>query len=358
MNGSTSELWSISWEVPAPFLQPQNFLVAVQDLSGLFISPPTQITIPGPAVGDALTYPVGLSWDAPTDRFWFLERNADTFWELSPQLQLEQSLPHPNPPFQPFVFNLGLSVDSTRGTITATTAEPDETMITFATEITLEQGLVTGERIDLDQAAMSNVYGIIRDESSLFVVGSSGSLPQILELKASDPVASPVDLTCEEATPLTVTLTWQEPVPYDEVVIKRGGVVIQVLAGGLETYTDVGLPLGPRAYTVLGRDSVGESAPTACALEIQGSPASFIRGDFNGDNSLNVADAIGVLTYLFQSGPEPSCFDAADVDDTGNLQITDAIYLLNYLFSGGAPPPPPFPAPGTDPTGDSLSCTP
>ena len=46
--------------------------------------------------------------------------------------------------------------------------------------------------------------------------------------------------------------------------------------------------------------------------------------------------------------------DAADANDDGSIDIADAIYLLSYLFGGGDQPPPPFPDPGIDPTPDTL----
>src|SRR5437879_1784165 len=70
-------------------------------------------------------------------------------------------------------------------------------------------------------------------------------------------------------------------------------------------------------------------------LEAQG---TFIRGDATGDLSLNIADPIAILGYLFLGERAPACLDAADVDDSGHLDLSDAIALLGYLFLGTAPP--------------------
>ena len=75
----------------------------------------------------------------------------------------------------------------------------------------------------------------------------------------------------------------------------------------------------------------------------------------NGDSTINVADAITTLAYLFTGGTIP-CDNAADSNDDGTLNIADAIALLGYLFSGTTPPPPPFPDCGIDPTVDALEC--
>ncbi|MFN0056971.1 MAG: hypothetical protein ACKVX7_00810 [Planctomycetota bacterium] len=82
---------------------------------------------------------------------------------------------------------------------------------------------------------------------------------------------------------------------------------------------------------------------------------TFKRGDANLDGSLNVADAIHGLSYLFSAGPL-TCRDALDSNDSGALDIADAIYLLSYLFSAGPQPPPPFGSCGIDLTADALDC--
>ncbi len=82
----------------------------------------------------------------------------------------------------------------------------------------------------------------------------------------------------------------------------------------------------------------------------------FIRGDANLDGGANVSDALAVLNHLFSDGFEPGCLDAADVNDSGVVDISDPVNLLNFLFGDEAPPLPPYPDPGTDPTPDETSC--
>lgn len=86
------------------------------------------------------------------------------------------------------------------------------------------------------------------------------------------------------------------------------------------------------------------------------SPASaFIRGDANGNGSVELADAVRILVSLFGPNPKPlGCLDAGDVDDDGRLNIVDPIYLLAALFQSGPLPRPPYPDDGIDPTPDNL----
>jgi hypothetical protein len=86
--------------------------------------------------------------------------------------------------------------------------------------------------------------------------------------------------------------------------------------------------------------------------------ADFVRGDVDGSGGpLDLADALQVIGFMFLASPASlPCLDAADANDSGRVDIADGIYVLDFLFLGGMPPPPPFPACGTDPTGDELSC--
>ncbi|MBN1421749.1 MAG: proprotein convertase P-domain-containing protein [Planctomycetes bacterium] len=82
---------------------------------------------------------------------------------------------------------------------------------------------------------------------------------------------------------------------------------------------------------------------------------NIVRGETNDDGRIDLADAIRILQLLF-GGAEIACWARADIDDDGVLDLADAMRLLAYLFADGPPPPPPFEAPGADPTPDDLAC--
>ena len=85
-------------------------------------------------------------------------------------------------------------------------------------------------------------------------------------------------------------------------------------------------------------------------LDVTVLPESFLRGDSNGDGTLNITDVILVVTNLFQVGLSVTCDDAADTNDDGSVNTSDIVFLLSYLFRGGLDPPAPHPECGTDPT--------
>ncbi|MFN0060626.1 MAG: hypothetical protein ACKVX7_19400 [Planctomycetota bacterium] len=84
----------------------------------------------------------------------------------------------------------------------------------------------------------------------------------------------------------------------------------------------------------------------------------FRRGDVNLDGSIDIGDAIALLTNLFVPGTTPlGCLDSGDLNDDGTINIGDPISLLTHLFSAISPPlPPPAGVCGDDPTADTLQC--
>ena len=83
-----------------------------------------------------------------------------------------------------------------------------------------------------------------------------------------------------------------------------------------------------------------------------------IRGDANGDGSVNLADALHILFTGFGLTTNPICRLAADVNDDGDFgPIVDASTLLGYLFAGSLPTlAAPFPDCGVEPTPEGMTC--
>ena len=83
---------------------------------------------------------------------------------------------------------------------------------------------------------------------------------------------------------------------------------------------------------------------------------TFVRGDVNQDGSMDIADAVSVLLYLFAPAHGVPCEKAADINDSGLVDLSDAIFGLQFLFLKGPPPPEPLGKCGADPTPDGLTC--
>jgi hypothetical protein len=76
------------------------------------------------------------------------------------------------------------------------------------------------------------------------------------------------------------------------------------------------------------------------------------NGDVNGSSTIDISDAVYLLSHLFLGGPEPmplACepdvavlrgekIHNGDVNGRGGINISDPIYLLTWLFGGGPKP--------------------
>ncbi len=82
----------------------------------------------------------------------------------------------------------------------------------------------------------------------------------------------------------------------------------------------------------------------------------FLRGDGNGDGTVNLSDAVAILGRLFLGQEAPGCMDAADANDDGAVNLSDPVAVLNSLFRGTGPLPEPSTERGHDPTPDDLDC--
>jgi len=65
---------------------------------------------------------------------------------------------------------------------------------------------------------------------------------------------------------------------------------------------------------------------------------TYLRGDANADTTIDIADVMHLINYLFLDGPDPDPMAAGDANCDEVVDIADVVYLLNYLFMEGPPP--------------------
>lgn len=65
---------------------------------------------------------------------------------------------------------------------------------------------------------------------------------------------------------------------------------------------------------------------------------SIRPGDANGDDFINIGDAVFLVKFVFTSGPAPEPEFRGDANFDGEVNIGDAVYLINYIFKSGPPP--------------------
>ncbi|MCK4461138.1 MAG: hypothetical protein KAW46_05005, partial [candidate division Zixibacteria bacterium] len=68
-----------------------------------------------------------------------------------------------------------------------------------------------------------------------------------------------------------------------------------------------------------------------------------LRGNVDhagGGETLDIADLIWVVDYMFNEGEGFGCPMEADIDGNGSgPDIADLVYLVDYMFNEGPPPP-------------------
>jgi len=246
-SASDRSLYIIDWLQPVPIgeADSQRFFLINETLSGERLGS-VEIFPPRPTNG-FLTFPAGLTWDAESDTFFYLERNSKTFVRMDPSGVEIGRFPHPAPPFQNFVFNLGLTIVPERRTLLFTTADDTDHGVTLVREMDFE-----GRLTELS-VALRETRNTIRDIEShgreIIAVGT-GSFSEILRVKA-EPGA---------------------PQPFLRGDVDQSGAV------------DLG-----DAVTILGHLFRNGDAP-ACPD----------AADADDSGSLSITDAIAILNHLFR----------------------------------------------------------
>lgn len=189
------------------------------------------------------------------------------------------------------------------------------------------------------------------------------SAPSNCSVNNSPPPSSPPlpvsNLNCTENL-LGVDLGWQLGEPdYDAIEVHFDSILLEVLSGQAVGFFHDGVLPGLHQWEIVAVRSSLQSAATSCSIDVTGGSGGpiFLRGDANEDLSLNIADVIFILSYLFLQGPGGSCHDAMDANDSGSVNIADAVRILEFLFGAGVSPELPWPTAGEDPTADSLPCS-
>jgi hypothetical protein len=191
--GAERLLVYVSWVQPVPLgeVATQRFFLVSETLAGELFDE-VEIFPPRPTNG-FITFPTGLSWDAESDTFFYLERNSKTFVRIDPDGGEIDRFPHPSPPFQNFVFNLGLTVSRARRTLFFTTAGEADHEITWVREMDFD-GNLTGASIPLSGIGNEvRDIEIVGDESSggELIAAGTGSFWELLRVKAFPAVPAP-----------------------------------------------------------------------------------------------------------------------------------------------------------------------
>ena len=107
------------------------------------------------------------------------------------------------------------------------------------------------------------------------------------------------------------------------------------------------------AVTIAGETDVPVITNASIKLVTMGEPetTNLVRGDPNGDNKINIADAVYVISAIFRDGAGFDCEEAADANGDGSVDASDAAFIIAYRFMGG-----PAPSEGCAEVVDAVNC--
>ncbi|MCP4568293.1 MAG: hypothetical protein GY841_12010 [FCB group bacterium] len=83
-----------------------------------------------------------------------------------------------------------------------------------------------------------------------------------------------------------------------------------------------------KAYDTFGSGTFSSDTFTISTM-------STMVGDVNGDEAINVGDAVFVINFVFKSGPSPNPLKTGDTNGDCSVNVGDAVYLINYVFKSG-----------------------
>ncbi len=157
-----------------------------------------------------------------------------------------------------------------------------------------------------------DAYGIVSASGDTVRVGFSGMGSKVL-LPATDATRD---------TPIA-KICFGRPYACASEMISPPDTCRVYLPGGNVQYFVVVKPDGTEIVPALVRDST--------------KVLDYKPGDCNGDDNVNISDAVCIIAYIF-SGGTPTCYAASDANGDGTVNISDAVYLIAYIFSGGTIP--------------------
>ncbi len=104
-----------------------------------------------------------------------------------------------------------------------------------------------------------------------------------------------------------------------------------VISGYPEQSGDFGFDVKVQDYN---NAASNETKPFAMTIN----PPPFMPGDFNRDGSVNLLDILGLISLIYESGPEPVDPNLGDVDQSCGLNLIDILYLIDFLYGEGPEP--------------------
>lgn len=286
-----------------------------------------------------------------------------------------------------------------RGAITSEASEEERDMTIRAWSLTvllsalaIERAAAADYAMELDAPATTGreatfdavLRGTSDAQPALGIIGFASMInydPQVLSLDAHSFAgtvfeASDFALVTDDASGTIVVVVIRDqngtPPPATTVVPPGVGLAfarLEFRAGSCAGSTNLSFGGGVDDNllvdeNLIGHDPGGDLELNGATIDVEAT--GFIRGNADGDaldpgdlsSSIDMADGLFVIDYLFKGGAPPPCLDAADANDDGRLNLLDPIWIFQFLLGNDAAPAlsEPYTMLDEDPTDDTLGC--
>jgi hypothetical protein len=131
---------------------------------------------------------------------------------------------------------------------------------------------------------------------------------------------------------LVLTNTIRQTIRFDSLFYPPNGPFILVCRDSTGPTTFIDLKLTPKFVRC------SEVASPPCDINL-GDPTEYYScGDVDGSGSVNIADAVYMISYIFGHSAPPQDPWGGDIDCDLSATIADVVYLIEYIFAGGPRP--------------------
>lgn len=177
-------------------------------------------------------------------------------------------------------------------------------MVNSATISALQCDLVLPDGFELAQENGNYLIDLARDRAS---ASHSVTCRQMqngnLRLLITSPVADPIN--GNEGTLFTLHMTVAPEIADGIYNLNLCNVVLADVAAGTYYAPDTFAPIEVKSY---------------------------IKGDANGDDVVNVGDYVTTANYILEMNPDPFIFEAADVDENNAIDVGDLVGIVNIVL--------------------------
>jgi len=201
-------------------------------------------------------------------------------------------------------------------------------------------------QVTLTNLAPSTTYHYRIKSSDLFANVYLGSDSTFVTEASADvtPPAAPTGFSASSRNQ-SIKLSWNENLEPDlsgynlHQATALSDTTLPLIASNLPntSYDDKGLVNGVTYYYQLSAEDHNSNESPATEV-ICSKPLSYIVGDYNGDQTVDVVDVVAMINYLFKGAEGHEPLEAGDVNCNEEVTIADAVYIINYAFKGGSDP--------------------